>query len=212
MIADVCVIAVVAAFAAIGMKAGLMRSIIKLLAYVISIVASFALYPILSELLMKTKLFEALADAVNENYISKGIEGSGLPEFVTRYFGTGINAAADTASHSIAALLINIIAFVVILIVSRIILKLAEKLLSAVTHLPLIRHFNRLGGTVLGGIVGIIVLYAAFAVTVLFVPLDESGYVASEIESSHFASEMYDNNALLKMIEKRGANAENGKV
>lgn len=212
MIADICVIAVVAVFASIGWKSGFMRTIIKLLAYIVSIAASFILYPILSEFLMKTHLFEALTDLVNKNYVSKGMDGSGLPEFVTKYFGAGLSAAADNVSRSIAALLINIIAFVVILIASRIILHLAEKLLNAVTHLPLIRHCNRLGGTFFGGIVGIIVLYAVFAVMVLFVPLEKSGNVAAEIEKSHFASEMYDNNALLKIIEKRGADADNGKI
>ena len=213
MLADICVIAAVAAFAAFGYRAGFMRSLIKVAAYIVSVIASFLLYPKLSEFLMGTKLPDVLAEAVNKNYVSKGIsEGAGTAlGGLAKYFDSGLSAAADGVSRSVAGLLVNIIAFILILIASRLILHIAEKVFGAVAKLPVIRHFNRLGGAALGGAVGIIVLYAVFAAAVLFVPLKNGDKLTAEIEKSAFASEMYNNNVLLNLMEKKGVGGFNGK-
>lgn len=214
MLADIFVVAVVAAFVAAGYRAGLMRALIRVVAYLISVVVSFMLYPVLSEFLMKTDLYTMLVEAVNKNYVSKGFsetEGATLG-VLSKYFSAGMSAAADGISQSVAGLLINVIAFVLILILSRLVVKLIEKLLNIVTHLPVIRHFNRLGGAVFGGAAGILILYAVFAVIVLFVPFKNGDRVMAEIEKSSFASEMYENNILLNLIEQNSIGGLNGKI
>lgn len=213
MIADICVAAAVAVFMAVGYRAGFMRSLIKVAAYIVSVIASFLLYPVLSEYLMTTKLFDMLAETVNKNYVAKGVSdgAEAMLGGLSKYFGAGLSAAADGISRSVAGLLVNIIAFIVILIASRLILHIAERLFGAVARLPVIRHFNRIGGAALGGVVGIIVLYAAFAAAVLFVPLKNGDRITAEIEESTFASEMYKNNVLLNIMEKKGMGGLNGK-
>ena len=205
MLADTCVLAVVVFFIYSGYRAGLMRSLIKVASYLISIVASFFLYPIVSEALTKTPIHDKLVKVISENYQGNGITGvmgGNNFGFLNQYIESGIDAATGGIANAITDLLINIIAFVVILILSRIIIRIAGNLLGIFTKLPVIKQFNRLGGGIAGGLIGVLVIYIVCAVTFLFSPLDSQSRIADEIENSVFASEIYENNFILNFIGK----------
>lgn len=205
MLADICVVAVVALFIYFGYRAGLMKSFIKLASYLISIVASFFLYPVVSELLIKTPLYTKLVEVIGEKYVMNNFANAGSNSafgILTKYIGESMQSAATGIAESIATLLINLLAFVIILILSRIIIRIAMNVLGIFTKLPVIKQFNRFGGGVLGGVIGVMVLYIVCAVMLLFSPIEQGSKVAHEIENSVFASEIYENNIILSFIGK----------
>ena len=83
------------------------------------------------------------------------------------------------------------------------------KALDIFTHLPVISQFNRLGGAVLGGVLGVIALYIVFAAIVLFAPFEDNGKVIAELEKSSFAGEMYENTELIDLINAGGKDGKN---
>ncbi len=203
MLADICVLIVVLLFIRSGYKAGLMRSFIRIASYIISIIISFFLYPVVSDLLMKTPLFDGITRVIGEKYVSNGISasvGDGVFGILGRYIGDGINSAATGIAEGFATLLVNLIAFIIILILSKIIIRIVGNMLGIFTKLPVIKQFNRLGGGIFGGLIGILVLYILGAVLILFAPINPQSEIAQEIENSTFAVEIYENNMVLNFI------------
>ncbi|MBQ9757661.1 MAG: CvpA family protein [Clostridia bacterium] len=200
MLADIGAVAVVVIFIAIGYKSGLMKSLISIVSYVLSIILSFWFYPIVSGWLKKTAVYTYLVDLIGKKYMSEGgvsaaVDGiRGLSDFV--------ETASTNISEALATMVINILAFLLVLVFFKIAIRLIGKTLNIFTKLPVIKQFNRLGGAVLGGGIGIVVLYIIFAVLVLLAPFDENSKVMTEVNDSAFASQLYENNVILDFISK----------
>lgn len=202
MIADICVIAIVAFFVYIGYRSGLMRSVVRIASYIVSIIVSLFLYPVISDILIKTPIYEKLTSIISEKYIMQDFADSASVTFgiLAKYVERGAESVASGIAGSIATLIINVLAFVVVLILSKLIIRIVSRTFNIFTKLPVIKQFNRLGGAILGGLSGVLVLYIAFAVLFLFSPIDPQSRVAAEIEESTLASEIYENNIIVNFI------------
>ena len=204
MLADICVIAVVAGFMYIGYKSGFMRSFVRIASYIVSIVISFFMYPAISDLLIKTPIYEKMVEIINQKYQLQPLIDVPTDTFgiLQNYINQGVQTATAGIAEAIATLLINILAFVIVLILSKLVIRIVGKVFNLFTKLPVIKQFNRLGGAILGGISGVLVLYIACAVMLLFSPLDPHSRIAYEVENSTFASEIYENNIILNVLGK----------
>jgi len=204
MLADLFVMAVVVIFIFIGYKTGFMKAFINIVSYILSIVLSFLCYPIVSGWLQKTPLYTYLIKSINENYISGNIAqtNEGAWGVISGYFGNEISAAATNVSEGIAVMIINIIAFILVVILFKIAIRLIGNTLNIFTKLPVIKQFNRLGGAVLGGGAGILVIYIIFALIVIAAPFESGSKIMTEIDRSTFADELYENNFVLNFMDK----------
>lgn len=202
MLADIIVIAAVAAFAAAGYKRGIMRALVGAASYVLSLAAAFMLYPRVSEMLMKTEIYPKIADAVCKNYVSKGIQEKSAETFgvFSKYISRGAESAAESVSQGIAALIVSIIAFILVVLAGKLIIWAAARMMNVFSRLPVISQFNRLGGAVLGGMTGLLVLYVAAAALVLFAAPDGDGAVEKQISQSTFAKGIYEDNFILNFM------------
>ncbi len=209
MIADILVIAVVVLFISIGYKAGLMRSLIKIVSYILSIIAAFLMFPVVSDFLMSTKLYTWLEAKVNESGIAINFSQNESTGFWAKYLSEGAEGINNGISAAVTQLLVSIAAFILVLLISKLVMHVICKILNVFSKLPVINQFNRIGGAALGGVIGVIVLYIVFAGIVFFAPFEENGRVIKELEKSSFAGEMYENNILLDLIQ--GTGGANGK-
>lgn len=203
MLADIVVIGVVVVFVIIGYKAGFMRSFVNIISYIVSFILSFLFYPIVSEFLLKTPLYPYLKEIINENYVSGSLQmpQDGVLGVFSKYLGTGLENAAEGISGSIAQFIIDILAFVLVIVFFKIIIRIVGNVLNIFTRLPLIKQFNRFGGALLGGLAGVLVLYIAFALMVAVAPIKSDSKIMTEINKSMFASEMYQKNVVLNLID-----------
>ncbi len=195
MIADIIVIAVVVVSIFLGYKSGFLKSLINVVSYIASIILSFLFYPVLSDFLMDTPLYTFFVEKIGEKYPAEGIIQTEW-QFLEKY----IKGAEGAVSAAIAELLINIVSFILIVIIFKIAIKLIGNALNLFACLPVIKQFNRLGGAVLGGLLGILVVYIAMALMVTITPIDSLDKATTEIQKSTFAQEMYNNNIILKFI------------
>ncbi len=203
MLADIIVTAVVAAFIAAGWKKGFLKSLMGMVSFALSLIVAFLIYPKVSELLASTPLYTFLTETVKEGYISKHLaEGGSVGIFSAEYFGGELELFAGNLADGITDVMINIIAFILTLVASRLIIWIVTKTLDLFAKLPGIKMFNKLLGGVIGGLKGILILYIVFAVAVVFVPFKEDSMVLDSIEKSMLASEMYNDNVLLNLIDK----------
>ncbi len=202
MLADAFVVAVVVIAIVIGHKMGFLKSVISVVSYVASIILSFLFYPILSDFLVKTPLYPFFVEKLNKNYLSSEKFALSEDSFFAGYLNKGIESATEGIAGAMAQLFINIIAFVIIIILSKIAIRLIAKALNVFTKLPVIKQFNRLGGAIAGAFIGVLMVYIVFALVVVISPLKEESKIMTEIEKSSFASEMYENNILLELLDK----------
>ncbi len=202
MIADLCIIGIVILFIALGYRAGFVRSCVNIAAFGISIAVSLVFYPIVSTLLMQTALYNWFVDIVNTGFLADADALNAVPAVIAQIADAGTGVLADGIAGSIAALIVNIIAFILVVIVCRIVLFTLTHVLDLFAKLPVIRQFNRLGGSILGGITGIAVAYLILALSIVALPMDTTGKVAEEINNSKIASQMYNNNILISLIDK----------
>lgn len=202
MLIDVLMVLIVAAFAAYGYRRGLMRSFAGVVSYLLSAVLAAAFLPAVSGYLKKTAMTQKIAAAVNEKYVSGSLSAADGGGLIAKYINKAAEGAADIISNNIAELIVSVIAFVAVLILARLVIMLLGRVFGVFLHLPIIKQANGLGGAALGGLLGVLVLYTAFAAAAAFVPLG-NGYIAKEIEKSSFAKGMYEDNILLNIIESK---------
>lgn len=204
MLMDVVVLAVITLFVVSGCRAGLMKSLLGFVSFALSIIVSFAIYPLVSEILFKTPLYDFLTGIIRESdavWMIQNADGKGVQNFSAFLAEAGIDAFTQLP-EGVAYVMINILSFVLVLVISRVVISVISSVLNIITKLPIIKQFNKLGGGVVGGIKGILLLYIVFAVMVVFVPFEEDSEVLRSIEESSIAGKMYTDNFILDMIDK----------
>ncbi len=205
MLADVCVVGILVLFIWWGYKSGLIKTFVKMVSYVISIIISFLLYPVISDVLVKTPIFDKLVEIMSKKIVSDSVSdsmGQGALGILSNYINSGIQSATSNIAEAMAGLIVNILAFVIVLLLSGIIVRIVGNIMGIFAKLPVIKQFNKLGGAAIGAVIGIAALYVISAVLILVSPADPQSRLYYEIENSTYASEIYENNVILKFIGK----------
>ena len=195
MIADVFVFAFVLLFVWFGYRSGLIKTVFGFLSYFISIGLSVFIYPYVSKVLSESQIVldyvEKIADKIN-------IGGADGGSFLDRVFLSSVN---DAASSVVSGFLINILAFLLVLVISRLLLGVISKCLNLVAKLPIISSVNRIGGAVFGGLKSILILYIIFSI-LIFVPGAASDKIVDNINESHIANKFYTENIIVDILGK----------
>lgn len=199
MIIDLSIILIIALFTFIGYKKGLVKMAIRILAFFIAIIISFTLYKTVGNMIIKnTDIDETIEKTIsskifNENYEEKT---KNLPETLVE---TGNDKIEDTVD-SITEKTIYVITFILLFVVSKIALRIVTLITDVITKLPIIKQFDKTGGLIFGFAKGTAVIIAVFAIISVISPMIDEKYI-DEINRGILASELYNNNLLLKIIK-----------
>jgi len=108
--------------------------------------------------------------------------------------------AKQELANKLSELIMNLLSLIVIFLLVRITLIVAEFLLNSAAELPVIKQINEVLGMTLGGILGLISTYIAFAIITLISSITDISFVVNAIKSSLFASVMFENNIIFKLL------------
>ena len=180
-----------------GYRSGFVRTCIRAASYVVSIIVSLTLYPILSNALMDTVLYDFVFDTVVKNIVGNG-EAS--VDSFAGYMEQTANVMAAGAAETITTLIINIIAFIVVVIFSKLLMVILANVLDLFTRIQVIIQINRLGGLVVGFAIGVVCVYLILAVILACTPMLVDTLVLEQIENSVLALWMYENNVLVSLM------------
>lgn len=190
MVADIIILVIFALFVFFGYRAGLLKMIISASSYFFAIVIAYFLCDVVAEILMKTPIYDSVYDAVGGNIVNSDATAFGL--------------YADYVSGDIAAgitkLIMKVLAFIILLVTSKIFLALLTSIMNVFARVPVFKQFNATGGAIIGGIIGITILYVAMAVIFVCAPAMEGTSVTEHLNSSWIASFMCENNILIHLI------------
>lgn len=226
--ADLGVFIVIAFFTVLGYNMGLVISVYKISSYFIAIWLALKLYPKVTAILMGTKVFEAIKTAIGENFLRQRaealveagesamgnffdsvIESVPLPEFVRQYIlgfmpdsgpSLSVDAVIENISGKLAEVAVSVFSLLIIFIGIRIALVLFKRLLENITKIPMIKQVDKAGGLILGLAEGILVVYFAMALLMLFNSTETFAQIYGWIETSMFARRFFENNFILGVM------------
>ena len=200
---DLMVLSIVLLFVFLGYKRGLVKVAFKLCTFFIAIILAFMLYkPVAKIVIENTNIDETIESKITDKILPEGKTktdevdlSESLPTIILKNSENTVQSIAKSCSNT----LIETACLVLIFIITKIVLKFVTALADLIAKLPILKQFNKLGGTIYGIIEGLFIVFLGFAVISLIAPmLDVS--VLEAINSSTLGSICYNNNILLKII------------
>lgn len=216
----------------VGHKRGFVKIVASLLATLISIVLVMVLMPYVSSWIqnstpLKSKIQDKCVEALQldggpsvslsdieiprEQQITL-IEGANLPSIFQDmllennnnevYANLGVSTFGEYVGAYIAKVVADIIAFLVTFILVMIIVRVGLNVLGIVNKIPLIGGANRLVGAVLGGGIGILIIWILFIIITLLYSTSLGAACMESISGNAILTKLYDSNPLMNAITK----------
>lgn len=187
--ADLILICFIALSAFVGMKRGFIKTIVGLASTLISLALTLLAYPVVSDLLHKLGVGEAITEIIL-GVISKNEQ-----------VNLGLGIMEKTAEAS-SVVVVNVISFIAVIILTKFVLALLIKSLNIITKLPVIKQANALLGMVVGFLSGILISYTLIGI---LAALNDNNVILSvkeHLDSSLIAVLMYRDNAITEVLSK----------
>lgn len=202
MILDLIVILVIALFTFIGYKQGLIKVAIKIASFFIAIIIALVLFkPVSTLVINNTTIDDKIENAIIEKITPEGmkpedkVEAQNLPSGIIKNTNDSIKSIAETLTTK----LIEICTILILYIVARIVLKFIAALATLTEKIPILKQFNKLGGTVYGLVKGVLIVYVILAIIYLASPLLKEN-TSKKIEEARLTKMMYNNNIITKIM------------
>ena len=208
IIVDIVIIGIILLCLIIGYVRGLTGSLIKILSFVLSIVIAFILFvPISNFIINNTQIDEKIEQSIRERLIDNSQEDEKMPEAITDYIGQKVEQATDGAKEAIinstardvSITIVKSGTWIILFIIARILLIFLKFITGLIARLPVIKQFDKLGGSIYGILEGLVIVYVLLAIISFASPVVD-GNLIKEIEKSNVGSVMYNDNLLLKII------------
>lgn len=216
---DGIIILIFALFVFWGYKRGLIGVAFKILSFLAALVIAFVLYkPVAGFIIDNTTFDEQIENAIidsakKEENLQEGEstvnqEESTTSKVITDYINEQVENIsqqakediANSVARDIAVNVINGISLISLFIVAKIVLLFAKALSDLIAKLPLIKQFNKIGGTLYGILEGLLIIYLVLAIISFIAPMIETSGIPQAINQSIVGSYLYNNNLLLKII------------
>lgn len=203
MILDLIVILIIALFTFIGYKQGLIKSAIKIASFFIAIIIALVLYkPVSTLIINNTTIDDKIENTIIEKVTPEGMkpedEASQATKIPQGFIVEANNSIKDIANTTTIKI-IEVCIVLVLYIIARIALKFVAALGDLIAKIPILKQFNKLGGTIFGLIKGLLIVHVILAVVYLISPLLKED-TSNKIEKSMLTKNMYNNNLITKII------------
>lgn len=203
MILDLIVILIIALFTFIGYKQGLIKSAIKIASFFIAIIIALVLYkPVSTLIINNTTIDDKIENTIIEKITPEGMkpedEASQATKIPQGFIVEANNSIKDIANTTTIKI-IEVCTVLVLYIIARIALKFVAALGDLIAKIPILKQFNKLGGTIFGLIKGLLIVYVILAVVYLISPLLKEN-TSNKIQESMLTKNMYNNNLITKII------------
>lgn len=229
---DYVVLGLVLAFALIGLINGFVFSVFKIASFFLSIYISIKFYPVASELLAKTPLYDTVKASILKTLTAKGQEamattggqasgtaaetvigGLGLPGVFKKSLLDKVpdpkelvdfSSIMNSISNELAKMVMSVLGLILLYVLVRIAIMILGYLLKGITKLPVISQLDKLGGFALGIAEGVLTVYVLCAVLVLFSSAPWFGQISAAFDNSLLAGFFYQNNFIVNFMFPQG--------
>lgn len=203
MILDLILILIIALFTFIGYKQGLIKSAIKIVSFFIAIIVALVLYkPVSTLVINNTTIDDKIENTIIEKITPEGMKPEDEANVSTKIPSAFIKEANNSIKDIAETITIKIIEICIVLIlyiIARIVLKFIAILGDLIAKIPILKQFNKLGGTLFGILKGLLIVYSILAVLYLISPILKEN-TTKKIDESIITKFMYNNNIITKII------------
>ena len=214
IILDIVLLAILVLSIFLGYKKGLIGVAFNLCAFLLAIIITWILYtPITNAVIKNTEIDDNIRSTIVEKGVIKNSENiedgketeqNGVNQYIQKYVTTTItnttnNVVEETAkvvSEKVVAIVVAIGLFIVV----RIGLILLKFVAEGIAKLPIIKQFNKAGGSIYGAIRGMFIIYIFLAILFFVMSVNNSGMIANLINTSLVSKYLYANNLILNII------------
>jgi len=202
-VVDLIIIAIILLFTFLGYKRGFVKLAIKLCTFIIAVAVAFMLYkPIANVIIVNTGIDESIENTITSNILPEGTSADeeidldmDLPSIILEKSENTVQSIATSISTTI----IETGSLLIIFVAVKIILKFVTIIADLIAKLPILKQFNKLGGTIYGVLEGLLIVFVGFAVVSLIAPFIDSTIIET-INGSTIGAYLYNNNILLKFL------------
>lgn len=200
---DLIIVAIILLFTFLGYKRGLVKLAISLCTFFIAFIVALVFYkPITNVVIENTNIDEKIESTITKNILPEGVSetekvdlSDDLPSVILKSSENTVKSIAESFSNTI----IGTACFLIIFIGVKIVLKFVTVLADLIAKLPILKQFNKLGGTIYGILEGVFIVFVVFAIVSMVAPLLDAS-ILDGINSSYIGSILYNNNIILKFI------------
>lgn len=224
-VADYVIIGFIVVFALLGLKNGLLKSIYKVAAYILSVYLAIKLSKPVANLFKRTGLFEGIRNSVekvlsglnvdftgitdpsNADSIFDAIKDTPFPDNIKTMIADAMSKTSESAVYmmddfieKIAFFVLVILCAVVLFILLRILFWLASFLVRGIASVPIIKQVDRFAGFILGAAVGVGVVLMIALLLVYTASFEKLAPVYENINNGVIAPYFYNNNILADLF------------
>lgn len=203
MVLDLILILIIALFTFIGYKQGLIKSAIKIASFFIAIIVALVLYkPVSTLVINNTTIDDKIENTIIEKITPEGMKPEDEANISTKIPNAFIKEANNSIkdiAETITTKIIEVCTVLILYIIARIALRFIAILGDLIAKIPILKQFNKLGGTLFGIIKGLLIVYSILAVLYLISPILKEN-TTKKIDESIITKFMYNNNIITKII------------
>lgn len=199
-----------------GYRKGFMKTVFALVSWIIVLVLCNVATPMVADFLIEETNIEATISESISTKLSEIVAESGVAELEqnmpeelkTALLGEegslegmiAANGEMMIDSSSIVNVVVGVIAFVLVVVVSRVAMMVIELVLGIAAKLPIIGSVDKLLGLLCGGAKGLLICWIVLAVVSVMAVSGGNAELASYIAESQLLTWIQDNNFILKMF------------
>ncbi len=211
IIVDIVILAIILLCISMGYKRGLAGCLVKVLSFFIALAVAFILFkPASAIVINSTQVDENIKSSIvqvfesDESEEDKQEENSPIIKYISDEIENATeekkNEIVNNTAEELSIKIVNILAFIILYIVARIVLNFVKVIANLIAKLPILKQFNELGGVIYGLLQGLIVVFIALALITFISTITGQYTVLEMINQSYIGSILYNNNILLKVI------------
>lgn len=212
MIADIAIITIMALCVFFGYYRGLIHVAVRFLGFIVALIVALALYtPVSDYIINNTGAVTSIQGVVQSKLYNKEekqeentIDDGNVAAQIEKYIGDKTDEfkqnTSEVVSREVAIAVVKVLTWIGLFLAVRIIMIFIKALASVIEKIPIIKQFNKAGGTIYGVLEGFLIIYAVLAIINLTAPIIKENKAVEQIEDSHICKMMYENNLLLKVI------------
>lgn len=209
---DLAILGIIGICIILGYRRGLIGVAFKIISFILAIFIAFILYKPVSNFIVNNtsvgdKIKAVVIERVKIQNDAEQEEETGEETSVGAYISNTLkyttvdvaNSAIVAVAEQITMAIVNIMVFIIVYVLARIILMVTKGLLDFVAGLPIIKQSNKIGGIIYGLLQGLLIVYLALAIISL-VAISSTSEIIELINKSVLGKIMYQNNLILMIF------------
>lgn len=216
MLLDIIFLAIIIACIVWGAKRGIIKTVLGLSSFIVSIIAALLLYEPFMDLVYSNPAIAAVIDGFKSNIAQALMPSPDYPTsspelteytdkipavFMALLGNDIINKGTLAMATAVADAIVYLITIVIFIIVIKILVSLLFKVFGVAAKLPVIKQANGLVGGILGFIIGIVLCWIAAAILSVFIGQGTTGWIVDSVESSRIARHFFQTNIIFSIIK-----------